>query len=102
MGRRFEDLWATAADDGASCPIGVSDRAPGREDRELSPQSDELDLILEAWSRERARRIEATLLVEEARRVISRFVAEGTSTPMALQRARRVLGAIRALQAADA
>ena len=102
MTRRFEDLWATAADDGASCPIGASDRGPGPLRCEPTPQGDELGLMLEAWSHERSRRIEAALLVDEARRVIARFVADGAASPVTLQRARRVLAAIRATHAADA
>ena len=93
MNRRFEDLYASAADDGASCPIGVSDHHAN--------SCDDLDLLLEAWSRERARRIEGSLLLEEARRIIARLIAEGGSTLLARQRARRVLNAIRAQQESD-
>src|SRR3954470_8933391 len=101
MARRFEDLWSTAADDGATCPIGVSDRRPGPPVGSPEPEGEDLGLMLEAWSLERARRIEAALLVKEARRVIARFVADGAASPGTLVRARRVLAAIRAVHADD-
>jgi hypothetical protein len=91
MNRRFEDLWARAADDGASCPLGV--RA-GRSDVEV-------DQLLDTWYRERAHRIEAALVLDQARRLIAGLLAEGVVTPRRDRQARQLIHAIHAIQADD-
>ena len=55
MNRRFEDLWTRAADDGASCPVGVK---AGYSDIEV-------DELLDAWYSERAQRIESVLMLDQ-------------------------------------
>jgi len=91
MKRRFEDLWTEAADDGASCPVGVA-----------SPLSSvEADQLLDAWYQERARRIEGALVLDEAHRLIAGLLADHAVTPRRARAARRVIQAIRAFQAND-
>lgn len=94
MGRRFEDVWSMAADDGANCPIGVSDGATlaGRGTR-----SDELGLLLEAWSCERSMRIEGSLLLEQAGRMIVKLLADEGHSSKSLRQARSLLRVIRDL-----
>jgi hypothetical protein len=91
--RRFQDLWAKAADDGASCPIGVN---PG-------PPDVDVDQLLDAWYDERAQRIESTLLLGEARRLIGRLLveAEGSISSRRAREARRLIQAIRAMETQD-
>jgi hypothetical protein len=88
MNRRFEDLWDRAADDGASCPVGVSTGASGAE----------LDQLLDAWYRERTQRIEGSLVLDQAQQLLARLVAEEGLNPRRRRQAGRVLRAIRGLQ----
>lgn len=91
MKRRFEDLWAEAADDGASCPVGVT----------LPLSSVDADQLLDAWYQERARRIEAALVLKEAHRLIAGLMTDHAINPRREREARRVMQAIRTLQADD-
>jgi hypothetical protein len=88
MNRRFEDLWSKAADDGASCPVGLSP----------APNGAEVDLLMDAWYRERTQRIEGSLLLDQAGQLLDRLMAEGEMTPRRRRQACRVIRAIRDLQ----
>jgi hypothetical protein len=91
MNRRFEDLWARAADDGASCPLGA-----------WTARSDvEVDQLLDAWYHERAHRIESALVLDQARRLIAGLLAKGVLTARRDREARQLIRAIRAIQTDD-
>ena len=91
MNRRFEDLWTRAADDGASCPVGVK---AGYSDIEV-------DELLDAWYSERAQRIESVLMLDQARRLIAGLLAEGVVPAGKERQARHLIRAIRAIQSDD-
>jgi hypothetical protein len=85
MTGRFEDLW-NSADDGASSPVRVF--ATGT-------SADEVDHLIDAWFRERSDRIECSLLLDQARRLIHGLLAEGEMTPLRRRQATRFLRASR-------
>ena len=87
--RRFEDLWADAANDGASSPIGVNS----------NPFGAELEDLMDAWFDERTQRIEGLLVLEQARRMIVRLMSEAGGSPTSRRRASQLVRAIRKLQA---
>ena len=87
--RRFEDLWAEAADDGASTPVGASGFASGAE----------LEELCDAWLEERTQRIEGLLVLDQARRLIARMLAEGEISARSRKRAIGIVRAIRNIQA---
>src|SRR3954451_5230465 len=93
MNYRFDDLWASAADDGASSPVGVYTTQRG--------DVPEVDLLLDAWLRERTDRIECALALDQARRVIAGLLADGEVTPRRRRQANLVIRAIRGLQNDD-
>ena len=86
---RFDDLWSAAAHDGASCPIGFSGNRPGRN------ASSDVDELMDAWFQERTDRIECSLILEQAGKLLSGLLAEGTASPKKRREACRVLRAIR-------
>jgi len=95
MTNRFEDLWATAADDGAACPCGVE--SPRSDDVER----EELGLLMNAWHIERAGHIECALALEQAGRMIALLLAEADVSPARRRRAKRLIVTIRALRDAS-
>ena len=86
---RFDDLWATAAHDGASCPIGLSGNRPGRN------LSSEVDELMDAWFHERTARIECSLILDQAGKLLSKLLAEETVTPKKRREMCRILRALR-------
>jgi hypothetical protein len=90
MTSRFDDLWISAADDGASCLAGVVMSRP--------PGEDEMDQLLDAWYRERTDRIECSLALEEALRWIACLLDEGEVTPRRRRQADRLIRAVRDLR----
>lgn len=95
MNDRLEDLWSSAAEDGASCPIGY-----------MTTHVDvdvlsERDLLMEAWFRERSDRIECALVLDQARRLLSVLVEEGGISPNALRRTTRMIRSIDTIQEKD-
>lgn len=89
MNGRFEDLWSTAADDGAACLSGiVTGRGGGVE----------VDELLDAWYRERTDRIECSLVLEQARRLLAGLLADGSVTPRRRRQAGRLIRAIHGIQ----
>jgi hypothetical protein len=86
--RCFEDLWVDAANDGASSPVGVSTSTLGAE----------LEQLTEAWFLERTQRIEGLLVLDQARRLITRILSEGEVSPRNRKRASSVCRAIKKLQ----
>ncbi len=92
MTNRFEDLWATAASDGAVCPCGVGSPRVDADDRE------ELDLLMNAWHTERAGHIECALALQQAGRMIALLLADADVSPARRRRAKRLIGTIRALR----
>jgi hypothetical protein len=93
MNSRFDDLWASAADDGASCPLGVSAARNGVDT--------EVDQLLDAWLRERTERIECSLVLDQAYRLVAGLLAEGEINPRRRRQARRLIRAIRDVQKGD-
>lgn len=89
MKRRFEDLWAKAAFDGATTPLGVSCALP----------DDEVEQLLEAWSRERSERIETTLLLEQTCRLLSGLLSDEDLSARRRRQVRRLIRTIQVLKA---
>jgi hypothetical protein len=87
MNRRVDDLWATAASDGASTPVGI-----------VAVTHTEIEELVDAWSRERTGRIESSLVLEEAGRLLARLLAEVPLEPIRRRQTKRVLRAIRQLE----
>ena len=90
MTNRFEDLWSSAADDGASSPVGVYTSQP-----DLGA---EVDHLLDAWLRERTVRIEYSLVLEQVQRVIAGLLTESEINPRRRREASRLIRAIRVVQ----
>jgi len=85
MKGRFEDLWESAAGDGALTPVGVA-----------RPECD-VDALMDAWYRERQDCIECRLYLDEAGRLL-REILEEDRVPMRIRRrAKHLLLAIRAV-----
>ena len=95
MSYRFEDLWSSAAEDGASCPIGYM-----KSDVD-SDSSSEVDQLMDAWFRERADRIECSLVLDQARRLLGALVEEGRISPKALRKTTRLIHSIDKVQQKD-
>jgi hypothetical protein len=93
MNRRWETLCKSAAADGASCPPVVALRR--------ADESDDVDRLLEAWYRERTGHVECSLALDQARRLISGMLAEGSVTPHRRRQADRLIRVIRNLQDAE-
>lgn len=87
MTSRFEDLWDSAADDGASCPVGL--------DTTAGAGGAEIDHLMNAWLSERTERIEGSLVLDQARRLLAGMLAGGELTPRRRRQARRLIRAIR-------
>jgi len=86
---RLENLWKTAAGDGASIPVGMS-----RPDCEF-------DALLDAWFRERQDSIECRLYLDEAGRLLRELLDTETMPAQLRRRGRTLLRAIRACQKAE-
>ncbi len=95
MNYRFEDLWSSAAKDGASCPIGYMTNPAG------SDSSAELDLLMDAWFRERSGRIECSLVLDRARRLLSAIAEEGGLSREMLRKTAQLIHAIGNVQQKD-
>jgi len=85
MTNRFENLWETAAGDGALTPVGVA-----------RPECD-FDALMEAWLRERQDCIECRLYLGEAGRLLREILAEDQVPQRLRRRVRHLLLAIRAV-----
>jgi hypothetical protein len=86
---RFEDLWESAASDGALSPVGVA-RPEG-----------EFDALMDAWFRERQDCIECRLYLDEAGRLLRAIAHENQVPPRLRRRAKHLLSAIRAVRDAE-
>ena len=64
MMSRFENLWESAAGDGAWSPVGVA-----------RPEC-EFDALMDAWFRERQDSIECRLYLDEAGRLLREILGE--------------------------
>ena len=85
MTGRLEDLWETAASDGASTPF-------------VSPATNsdaELEELMTAWYHERTERTEVTLLLDRAEGLIEKIIATGEITPRTKKQALSFLRASR-------
>jgi hypothetical protein len=78
---RLEDLWKSAADDGASTPLGPL----------TVPTDVEIDELLDAWFLERHKSIEFEMLLKQARKIIAWLLANGVDEPENRRKARRFL-----------
>jgi hypothetical protein len=88
MASRFENLWKSAAGDGALSPVGVA-----------RPDCD-YDDLMDAWLRERQESIESKLYLDEARRLLRKMIVVEQVPPGLRKRARHLLEAIQAGRAA--
>ena len=93
MNSRFDDLWTSAADDGASCPVGVDTTRTGVDA--------DLDQLMNAWLRERTDRIECSLTLDRALHLLVGLLADGEITPRRRRQAARLIRTIRDLQKGD-
>ena len=85
MSRRFDDLLATAAEDGASTPIGV-----------FTPRNKaDTDQLMQAWYIERQNCIECSLFLDQARQLLTRILHDGEVTATNRQKTRYLLRAIK-------
>jgi len=81
ISNRLEDLWSSAANDGASTPMGPS-----------TVSSDaEVDELLDAWFLERHKCIEFEMLLKQSRKIIAWLLANGVDAPENRRRAQRFL-----------
>ena len=88
---RFDDLWSSASHDGASCPIGYSgNHSSSNADAEV-----EVDQLMDAWFHERTDRIECSLILEQARKLLSELLVDGLGSPRKRREACRVIRAIK-------
>jgi hypothetical protein len=85
MADRFEDLWNSAANDGASTPF-----VPFATDTDA-----ELEQLMTAWYHERTERIEFALLLDRAEGLIDKMLALGEVSPRTRKQALRFLRASR-------
>jgi len=89
MRGRFDNLWETAAGDGAVTPVGIA-----------RPECD-FDALMDAWSRERQDCIECRLYLDEAARLFRKILDEEAVPPRLRRRAKHLLLAIRAVRKAE-
>jgi hypothetical protein len=89
MTGRFDNLWESAAGDGALSPVGVA-----------RPES-EFDALMDAWFRERQDCIECRLYLDEAGRLLRKVLDEETVPVRLRRRAKHLLLAIRAVREAE-
>jgi hypothetical protein len=81
MINRLEDLWSSAAADGASAPLGP-----------LRPHDDsDIDELLDAWFAERKTTIEFEMLLGQSRRMIAHALESGFLAPSQSKKAARLL-----------
>jgi len=88
MTSRFEDLWTSAAGDGASAPVGL-------DSTRTVDDGAEVDQLMNAWLSERTERIECSLVLGRAQRMIAGMLAGGELTPRRRRQANRLIRAIR-------
>jgi hypothetical protein len=84
-------LPAIAGDDGAS----ASDEVPG-----ISGVAD-IPLLMDAWAWERQHRVELSLLLRRARRLLRRIEDEGSLPPRRAHQVRAMLDIMREMDRAD-
>jgi len=89
MTGRFDNLWESAAGDGALSPVGVA-----------RPEC-EFDALMDAWFRERQDCIECRLYLDEAGRLLRKVLDEETVPLRLRRRAKHLLLAIRAVRDAE-
>ena len=92
MNSRFDDIWRGAAADGACAFTGI--------DLTRSETGSDLDELLDAWYRERTDRIECSLILEQAQRLIAAILAKGELTAQRRQ-ADNVIRSIREVRKAE-
>jgi len=86
---RFEDLWESAAGDGALTPVGVA-----------RPEC-EFDALMDAWFRERQDSIEYRLYLDEAGELLRQILDQDRVPSRLRRRAKHLLQAIRAVHATE-
>jgi threonine dehydrogenase-like Zn-dependent dehydrogenase len=90
MNCRFDDLWASAADDGASALVGIYSSR--------SERDEEIEQLMKAWLRERSVRIESSLVLDQAFRLLVDLLDEGEISPRRRKQARVLIRSIRELR----
>lgn len=88
MIHRIDDLWDSAAGEGASTPASIV----------ATPTAAELDLLMDAWSHERHEKIEYRLLLDRTHRLLSRMLATGALAPRCQGKVKRLIAAIDAVE----
>jgi len=87
MIKRFEDLWTSAATDGASSPVGLATPPP-----DVAESQD----LMEAWYKERQESIENKLYLDLACQLLRRILSEGAMTREDERRAKHLILSIKA------
>ena len=95
MNSRFDDIWDSAAGDGASCPVGLSANRVGAD------ADAEIEHLMDAWLRERTGRIECALALDQALRLIAGLLADGEVSPRRRRQADRLARVIHKLREAE-
>jgi hypothetical protein len=85
MSNRFEDLLATAAEDGASTPTGLYPFRNGAE----------FEQLMEAWYIERQKSIESSLLLDRVHQLLTRILHDGEVTETSRRKTLDLLHAIK-------
>jgi hypothetical protein len=89
MPNHFDDLLISTAHDGASTYLGAFTV-------NSIERADDVDQLMDAWYRERQARIEAGLMLDEARQLLRGVIAEGVGTSAYQRKVKRLLRAINA------
>ena len=84
MLKRFDDLLFTTPHDGATTPIGICS----------FPEHAEVEVLMDAWFRERQGAVENELYLKEARELLRQILAEGTLSPSSRRKSKTLLRAI--------
>jgi len=85
MNSRFDELIATAADDGASAPSGLF----------TSRNRADVDQLMQAWFIERQNNIECSLILDQASRFVSCVLNDGEVTETTRRKGRHLLRVIK-------
>jgi hypothetical protein len=88
MTSRFDDLWESAAGDGALTPVG------------LARADCDYDALMDAWLRERQDSIETRYYLDKALRLLRKMMVVDEMPDSLRKRARHLLEAIESGQAA--
>jgi hypothetical protein len=83
----FDDLLCSTPNEGAAAPIGISNPTAQAE----------VDLLMEAWVRERQDCIEYSLCLDRAKKLLRRILDDGVVTEKNRREAQHLLSAIKVI-----